>query len=424
MTLATTRIRCALVVLTVFVFSLAVASPARAQFGAGGASLGGLAGMGQVGRSELKRYGVLLKLDEAQAAAAEELRAGYVQASQDLSKDFQAKMEQAQERMQDGGDMRGMGKEMGAAGREFGQKTKALEKVFFDDLRALLTPDQDARWPRVERARRRSTGMRFSLIAGQSVDLLDVVSDIGAGDEPSPDLADALTRYELDIDKSILVMQKWQEDQEKQQQEMEDAFDPARWQEMMKKAQEVLKDMSQMARGMRDVNRQYARAIGPLLPANQQAKFEDEFKRRSFPRVYREPWIVKAIGTARKFDDLNADQRRTLTEIEESYVREAAGLNTRWATAIDERDEKTGGQFGAMMAGFSGGGDDGGVAQAVTDARKARRDLDARYKEKLNMLLGEDQRTRLPKEERDRGDQFDFVQFQTDEDEPPPPPSR
>ena len=398
---------------------LAWAAPAAAQFGMG-MDFGAMAGMNRVRRSEIRTFAAILKLDEEQTKAAEGLYDGYSHASRGLSSELESKMRAAQEKVQDTGDFRSIGVEMARVGKDFNEKSRTLEKGLMDDLRALLTPDQDAQWVRVERARRRSAGMRMGIVAGHNVDLLDIVSDIGADRDPSPDLTDTLGRYEMEIDRGVQAFKKIEEDQEQQADNLDEMFDPAKMQEMMQKGLATLKEASQIAKGMRDVNRQYARLIVPLLPEQHRARFDEEFKRRSFPRVYRAPYVVKALDSAAKFDDLTPDQRTALNEIREGYSRDAAGANNRWAEAIDARDEKTGGPLLAMMSGVMGGGAAAGTD--VSEASTARRELDDRYKDRLRTALTQEQRDRLPEEVRDQREDFDFMGMalpEDDEEEPP-----
>ena len=169
----------------------------------------------------------------------------------------------------------------------------------------------------------------------------------------------------------------------------------------MTKIQDMMKEMTTMAKAIRDTNRQFARTVEPLLPADKQAKFDMEIKRRSFPKVYKEGYPAKAIAEAMKFNDLDASQKETIALLKEGYERDVETANKAWAAAIEEREEKNGGTMGAMMAMYTGGGDG---KDAVGDARKARRELDGRVKDKLMTLLNEEQKKRLPEDKPDPKD--------------------
>jgi hypothetical protein len=192
---------------------------------------------------------------------------------------------------------------------------------------------------------------------------------------------------------------------------------------MMAKAKEIMKQALDLSKGMRDVNRQYARTIEPLLPEDQRPKFEAEISRRSFPRIYRETYTSKALSAAAGFSDLSADQKSQIAAMKSEYAHELEAANKKWASATADREDKTGGQLMEMMDMWGGGGGNEDVKEAANKARDDRKDLDKRYKEKLLALLTEDQKGRLPEEQKERGGMFgmdggDF--FAAPEDDAPP----
>lgn len=394
---------------------LVVASPPRAhaQFMMGGADAN-MMGQFKLPRKSIEAYAKVLGLDADQREAALALHEGYVQQHEALSKGFQDDMRKIQEEFEDTQDFTIFQKKMPGLGMDFQQKMEALEKGFLGDLRALLTPEQDVKWPKVERARLRETALRFSMVSGQGVDLVDVIGDLKIDAGENPDLADQLDRYELEMDKALRAFEKWGKDQQKQFMDDENAFDFSKMNEMMKKAEEMMKQMGELGRGIRDLNRQYARTILPTLPAAQQARFEHEVKRRSFPRVYKRSWVTEALLSARGLADLSADQRAQVAELESSYTRELAVANERWAAAITEREEKTGGSMVAMMQSMMGGG--GGGNDPVSEARRARKELDERYKDKLSAVLTAEQRARLPVEKPAQAEQMDMFGMMPDTD--------
>ncbi len=406
----TTRPRCAgllsrLHAIVALALVAVAAAPAPAQFMSAGADFGAM-GMTRIGRKSVQGYAKLVGMDQAQADAALALQEGYAESHRALTKQFQADMQKIQEEFQDTQDFSVFQKKMPKMATDFGEKMEALEKGFMSDIKALLTPAQEAAWPKVERMRRRETGLRVSMVSGQGVDLVDVLGDLKIDPSASPDLADQLERYELDMDKRLVAMEEWGKDQQKAWMDQEDAFDFSKMDEMMKKAEEMMKQMSDLSRGIRDVNRQYARTLSPVLPSEGRAKFDHEFKRRSFPRVYRTAWVSKALSAAEGFEDMNAEQKGALTEIRRGYERELSAASAKWAAAIEAREEKTGGSMLAMMQAMQGG-ETGG--DEVSEARRARQELDDRYKDKLVTLLTADQKSRLPEEKSDRQDPMDFM---------------
>jgi hypothetical protein len=68
-------------------------------------------------------------------------------------------------------------------------------------------------------------------------------------------------------------------------------------------------------------------------------------------------------------------------------------MNERWAKAIEDAEEKSGGTVGLMMQGMMGSGDG---ESPLGQARKARRDLDKSAEETLKGILKSEQFAKLP----------------------------
>lgn len=382
--------------------------PARAQFGMGGGDMTQY--MVPITKKALENYAGLVGMDKAQKEAAIALQEGYRSSFKQLQADIQKTMKEMMEKVQDSGDWASMGKEMAKTGKDMTEKMEKLEKGFLEDVKSLLNDKQKEMWPRVERTRRRETAMRFSLMAGQNVDLVKMMQAVGAKIDAPPELAEQVDRYEVEMDRQLKAFEVWGKDQQaKQVKQMEEGgmnFD-------FTKIQEMMKEMATMAKGMRDTNRQYAKSIQALLPADKQTKFDYEIKKKSFPRVYKESYASKAFAEAEKFNDLDAGQKDALATLKDGYLRELEAANKAWAAAIEDREEKLGGTMGAMMAGFMPGGEKD-KKDEVGDARKARKELDTRTKEKLLAVLKEDQKSRLSEDKPDPKEKqgFDFMPFE------------
>jgi len=370
-------------------------APVRAQFGMGGGDMSQF--MSPVTKRAVESWAQMVGMDKDQKEAALALQEGYRSSFKSMSAEMQKAFKELGEKVQDTGDWSGFQKEAAKIGKELTEKMEKLEKGFLDDVKSLLTEQQAANWPRVERARRRDNGLRFGFVSGQNVDLVKIMTTIGVKPDASPELDEQVLRYETEMDRKIQAFEKWGKDQQaKQTEENVNMFD-------MTKIQDMLKEMANLSRDMRDTNRQYAKNIQALLPADKQAKFDMEIKKKSFPRVYRESYVQKALAESERFADLDASQKEAIAQLKAGYERDADSVNKKWAAAIEEREEKQGGSIGAMMAGFSGNADPN---DPVGESRKARRDLDDRTKEKLLSLLSEDQKAKLPEDKpdpRDRG---------------------
>lgn len=368
------------------------AAPARAQF-----DMSGMMRQQLVSKRSVEGYSKLLGFDKDQTETAMTLLDGFRAASEATIKDFRNQMQDLQNKAQNSGDWQGMQKDMASLGQKIQEKMQADEKQLFDDLKAICTPDQAAKWERVERMRRREQGLRMSFVSGQGLDLIAIAQRQKIDDKG--EVKDLLNEYEVAIDKPLGELKRMQEDQGKRQKEMMDKMskDPMAGMEAAKK---MLGELAETGRTMRGINRDYARKIDAVLSDAERAKFDAEIARRSFPRVYKEPYALKLVAAAGELNDLTPDQKQTLAQIGRSYADEAKNLNDKWAKAIEAQEDKHNGAFGVMMDGamsqFGGAGGADDTTKDVNEARDARKDLDEKTEKRVKDLLNADQQAKMP----------------------------
>jgi hypothetical protein len=379
-------------------------TPARAQFGMMGGGQGQT--MDPITKRSFDAFVKLLGFDADQRDTAKALYDGHTEANRALQKEMMEKMAALGERAREDGDFSVFQKDMPAITKDMAAKGEALEKSFFDDLKAVCTEAQLAQWPAVERHHRRGKAMRFGIVSGSAVDLVSVMDRIKATPTDAGVVKDALDAWELEIDRLLVVFEKDAKDAQNDMMEGGAMFD-------MNKVQTMMKKFSESAAQVRDVNRSYARRIEPALSDEDRAKFVAEVQRRSFPRIYRPSHPQQMIDAAMGFADLTADQKEQLQAVKESYGRDAAGVNERWAKATEEKETEAGGSIMVMMQGFQGMGGD--PNDPVKVARDSRRELDSKTKERIESILTAEQKAKLPKK---KSEGFNPMgDFMIDEDE-------
>jgi Spy/CpxP family protein refolding chaperone len=379
-------------------------TPARAQFGMMGGGQGQT--MDPITKRSFDAFVKLLGFDADQQDTAKALYDGHTEANRALQKEMMEKMAALGERAREDGDFSVFQKDMPAITKDMTAKGEALEKSFFDDLKAVCTETQLAQWPAVERHHRRGKAMRFGIVSGSAVDLVSVLDRIKAAPTDAGVVKDALDAWELEIDRLLVVFEKDAKDAQNDMMEGGAMFD-------MNKVQTMMKKFSESAAQVRDLNRSYARRIEPALSDEDRAKFVAEVQRRSFPRIYRPSHPQQMIDAAMGFADLTADQKEQLQAVKESYGRDAAGVNERWAKATEEKETEAGGSIMVMMQGFQGMGGD--PNDPVKVARDSRRELDSKTKERIESILTAEQKAKLPKK---KSEGFNPMgDFMIDEDE-------
>jgi hypothetical protein len=382
-------------------------APAHAQFGM---QMGMGAAQGEmVTKRGVESYVKILGLDKDQREVALTLLEGVHTEYEAAQKKMEDGFKTVQDKVADTGDFSLYRTEMPKIGKEFGDKSKALEKSFFDDLKASCNDAQLAKWPKLERFHRRETGLRFAFVSGAAIDLIQLTERTRA--TPAAALEPLLDQYELDMDKNLVALKKMeQEAQDEMTKGDANPFDMGRVENMLKRFYDVSKEM-------RELNRDYARKLSQLMDDASKARFDEEFKKRSFPRVYRQAHVVKMMEAALGFPDLDKNQKEQISSLKSTYTHDIVGMNEKWAKAVEAREDKAGGTILAMMKSMQmmqGGESD--LNKDVNEARTARKELDAKTKDRLTALLTEDQRAKLPEAPREDNNPWADFMPQADEE--------
>ncbi len=123
----------------------------------------------------VEAYAKLLGLDKDQHEVAATLLEGNQTELHAAQKKMEEGMKVIQDKVQDTQDYSLYQKEMPKISKEFSDKSRALDKSFFEDLKAACNETQLAKWPKVERYHRRESGLRFAFLSGSAIDLIQVV---------------------------------------------------------------------------------------------------------------------------------------------------------------------------------------------------------------------------------------------------------
>lgn len=395
-----------LVLLTAVLLTSLITVRAHAQFGMMSADM---LPSEIITKRGVEAYAKILGLDKDQREAATALLEGsqseYHAARQKMADGMKA----IQDKIRETQDYSLYRTDVPKLGKEFAEKGRQIEKSFFDDLKASLNDTQQAKWAKVERMRRREKGMRFAFVSGSNIDLIRVLEASRAKPAKGEDFEAILDSYELEIDKAMVEADRLQKEAEENAGKDQMNFDPSR-------VEAMLKPFYDNAKSIRDANHEYARKLGQAMDDPSRARFEMELKRRTFPVIYKEPQVQKMLNAAAELTDLDAGQKDQVQSLKSGYEHDVAPINDRWAKASEEREEKAGGTIMVFMKNAMGqGGDD--LNKDVNDARKARKDLDEKTKDRLTAVLHEDQLKKMPEQAPERNNGNPFADFMTSDEE-------
>lgn len=347
-------------------------------------------------------YARLLTLDAEQRALARSLYQGYRAALKQADEDAFNKAEALTESSRRENEAVAIGPEESRRVRksrmailyDLIDQAEALERGFFEDVGAVLTPTQAANLPAVLRARRRETGLRFSIVAGEGVDLVRILDEQRVERARGTELDEAVTQYETEADKLLDAKAAMFKKIFRRVTDLEAAEE----EQSPRIMEEVVTEVFEHGTRLRDVNRRSARRIAGAMPEANRPAFEREVQKRSFPKIYAPSATAKGIEAVERFDDLNPDQQAQLSDLRASYEREADQLNDGWASAYEAAQALVPGRFMQMM---SGGPEMPGL-EPLAQACKAREQLDERVAARLRALLDPAQRTRLDERKIDK----------------------
>ncbi|MBM4109212.1 MAG: hypothetical protein FJ255_10455 [Phycisphaerae bacterium] len=349
---------------------------------------GGPGGGGNtISRRGVDKYAAALEMTSEQKEAAVALHEGYQAAVGEVQRAFAESIAEMRRSFEESQDPSVFGEKMPKARGEQRAKLAALEKSLLADLRAILTPDQAQRWSKVERLRRRETHLR-GMLSGESVDLTEVIAGLRLG-ETDATLRDALEDYEHDLDRAL-------KGKEAIAGGGEAALGGGQFDiEAMRKA---MNEQREAGLKVKEVNERHARKLREMLPETARERFAQAVRRESFPMVYRPSRVSRTLEAAEKLEGVTTEQRQRLREVREQYEREAGPLNDRWASAIEEA-EKEGAEGGVMlgdggMMRMSFGPEQSDTPRAI--ARRARRELDDRFRQQVEKVLTPEQIKQLP----------------------------
>jgi hypothetical protein len=265
------------------------------------------------------------------------------------------------------------------------------------DLRAVCSPDQEPKFVKVEQARRRELGRIFTIAPGESLDLSALLDAVKATRTPA--VEEAVTQWHDTLDKVLIERDRMIRTVMAEEARNEEFHADDKAQE------EAFGQFRDLAQRIGDLNRRTATELATLLPPEQAEVFTREVRVRTFPRIYGNGKVERAISTAKARADLTAEQKQKLEEVLAKYTVDVAPVNTRWAAAADEKFRTMGKDF---MAAIDFGGANEESKEPFYVIRKERRALDEKYLIKVNELLNDEQQEEVRKVQ-EKAAEHDFL---------------
>jgi hypothetical protein len=363
---------------------LSVAAPAQAQPRRG---FGDVAEP-RIDSQEIEKYKDMLGLSEDQLDAARELHQAYIAELAKLNDRAREVTEAARNEFRETRNAT-VWRDLRGVIEKFSDQRDALTESTLDDLRLLLSPEQDARWINVEQFRRRRHDLtQGATLSGEAVDLIAITDEAALPPESVGAVRSLLAQYAPELDRAIVERDRVRA----RLRDAERAEDDGGPDLSDAEETEFFQDIKAKSAAIRDLNRKYVRQIVAEIGPEPGAEYETAFQRASFPRVYGESSAEKAFRATFDMADLTPAQADQIRASQAAYLRDRAAANAKIAAAI-EAQEMAQAEPSRRGPGFFRDREGNNEIQEMLEARRAS-DLDALTK--LRAILTPEQAGRLP----------------------------
>lgn len=374
--------------------------------GPGGGMFGGMGMMGGMGggttapvsKGDIDKMAKFLKLSADQQTAANALLDGYLAEFNKKADEFKKLQEDAREQFRQDRDF-SVFTDLAPKAEEFRKYRAETETKFMTDVKGVLDKKQVAEWPAYERSHKREQSMGRGLMSGERADVIAIVERMKLPADAQAKVNPILEAYSIELDKAIDTRNAVQDKGMANGGVMRNLFNPDGGDnsEALKKADAMVKENREAATAVRDINRKYAKQVESTLGGAEGEKFASEFRKASFPDVYRERYIDRAIASAAAMADLQPAQLEGVKALKDQYARESKPIDEAGEKVVEDREANF--SIANMMAMRGGGG--GQNDEKAQEQRRQRRELEDGTLEKLKAILTPEQAAKLP--ERNQG---------------------
>jgi len=297
---------------------------------------------------------------------------------------------------------------------EWAEYARRLESQFFDDVKAVLTEEQAARFPRFQRDRRRQRLLRrYSRLSGEGVDLIELVDDVKIPAEARQAIEPLLHDYAEELDRALIDRQRTYEDVQR-------TLNAINAGESNASAASLFHRILPRRKAIRGINERYATLIADQLPEEWAERFTREFDRVRYPRLHAVTQADQYLKRVRELEDLTEEQQQRIDLLETNYRGQLEPINRRLIELDRRRDEEMPARYrmadirremdvteeeietmsGERQAELEIAVDSAGGSSETRDEERRlweeRRALEKQLIEDVHAVLNEDQKERAP----------------------------
>jgi hypothetical protein len=307
--------------------------------------------------------------------------------------------------MQDSALLSGASKQLA----EWTASADAMKKSFLDDLKSVLSREQESRWPLVERELRRPRMLGRGILLGESVDVLGLLDEAVPEALSRDRIAELAESYAQELDRAMVTRAGFLA-------EHEDAFAQA-CTDKPGEAERLWKESRRLRGAVRDLHEQFVRRFAEELSPEEGKKLTDLYFARCYSRLLRPTRADAYLTTVLGLESLNGEQAAALKEISRHHESARMALIKQMADLERALDDSTMpaalaralGEKPSRVEGFDGK-QKLPLGHPLLKLRESRYSLDRRTRMEIDKVLTEDQQREIPMEARAASATFEDYQ--------------
>ncbi len=275
---------------------------------------------------------------------------------------------------------------------KWNERSEQVKKAFLEDLKSLLSQEEEARWPLAEREIRRFKLLPQGILSGEDVDLVRLVDEVGVAE--TPELSAMLIRYREELDRSLLARKALLDEQKP-------AYEGARKAGDVARTLAIWEDVHKARLSVQGVNDRYARLLLGQMPDSAREPFEQKYFALCYRAVCKETRAETYLKDALALKSLSPEQRQQLVTIDQQYQKRRAtmlkGLAAGWR---DYEELARPGSDSERSEGVRSGKRYNGAwlpeSHPLVKGRKDRYEADKELRTQVDQVLSREQRDEVP----------------------------
>ena len=379
-------LRTRLIHVLALVASLGVTAPGQGQLG----QAAGFAGLMRQDfiRRDLVTFKEVLALDDSQrvivAALFEDYQDSFAEGLAEMREEFQGLTQKLQTN-----DLERIMTLIFVPFEKWGPEKEQLRIGFMENVKILLTEDQLAQWPALERQLLREKTLSKGEFSGEKINLLNMVRDMHLEEPVLVSIQPLLLQYGMELDRVLRrrnsVISSTQGTLIKALRQNDGEI-----------GTEVIDRQIKARLAVRNTNDRYTELIAAALPAEIGREFLRKVRARSYPRVYRKTSVERILKAAIEIPELEADVRREVRDLYAVYVGELDRFNEDVRRSLREAEPVIKRERAAQFRVRGSGQRPKRTPDPTRAAFKERREMGARYVKQLEGILTPEQFAALP----------------------------